>query len=342
MPFYVLPMMPTSQTPLLSLRNCQPLLLFLVAALATTVVSAPRIDIDDPSASFGERKTGEVVDHTFSIRNAGDRTLTLSGIRASCGCTVPKVTSLRIAPGEAETLPVRVDLTGRKGPQNQVVTFSTNDPDRPTVSLKLSGVAVPEISVKPRTLNLGQIDPASPPKGRIVLRSTSGKPFTVTAVEAAKGRVEVNLVPSPDRQSAEINVVPGAGRGDGQFTDVVVIRTDHPEVKQERVLVMWQINTGVTVAPSTVNLVLADRPQLLNRYLMVKGYPGLKEPLKVQNVTWPGQEQVDIKVTDTELFGWRIHLKNFEPVAGMDGSSLQIRTNAEGFETLQVPVKVLR
>ncbi len=249
---------------------------------------------------------------------------------------------LQIAPGETESLPVRVDLSGRKGPQNQVVTFSTNDPDHQTVSLKLSGLAVPEISVEPRTLNLGQIDPAAPPSGRIVLQSTSGKNFEVTGVEATKGRVEVTLVPSADGQSAEIDVTPETGRGDGQFTDVVVIETDHPEVKQERVLVMWQVNTGVTVAPSTVNLVLADRPQLLNRYLMVKGYPGLEEPLKVLDVTWPGQEQVELLITDTQRFGWRIHLKNFEPVAGMDGSVIQIRTNAEGFETLKVPVRVLR
>jgi hypothetical protein len=333
----------TSQTPVLSFKKYFFWLECLVVILMSSPVAArPKIVIDQPHMRFGERRTGEQIEHTFTIRNAGDEPLRISGIRASCGCTTPGVTSLRIPPGEQENLPVRIDLKGRKGEQNQRVILSTNDPDHRTLTLRLSGVAIPAITIEPRTLNLGLVDPEDPQPGILTLRSTNGDPFRVTEVSANQKRVVVSLAPSPDHRSANIQVTPKTGQGDGQFTDVVLIETDHPEVDNERVLVMWQISTGVTVAPSTVKLVLTDRPQLLNRYLMVRGYPGMEEPLNILSAEWVGQEGVDIDITNAGRFGWRIHLKQFEPALDMHGTRIQIRTNAKGFETLEVPVEVLQ
>lgn len=333
-------MIPTSQTPLLSLSS--KILLFILMTLITGSAgfSAPRFQVDEPVVNFGERRTGDQVEHSFIISNPGDDTLRISNVRASCGCTVPKSKSLKIRPGERESLPIRINLAGRKGPQNQFVTFSTNDPERPAVSLKLTGTAIPEISVEPRTLNLGHVDPDDIKTGVITLNATTGKPFKVLRATSEKDRVTLTTIPSGSGKSTEIRVQPKPTLGDGHFTDVIKIKTDHPEADSERVLVMWQVQSGITVAPSAVNLVLADRPQRLNRYLMVKGYPGLETPLEVLEVTWPGQEQVELAIMDTARFGWRIHLRSFEPRASMHESVIHIKTNAEGFETLQVPVKI--
>lgn len=334
--------MSTSQTPLLSRisRILLPAAFFLLAALPAW--SGPVLRIDEPVADFGERKTGEVVDHVFSIQNTGDERLRIRGIRTSCGCTTLRANSLEVATGETVDLPVRLDLHGRTGPQNQFDTFSTNDPEQRSVSLKISGLALAEISIEPRTLNLGQIDPENPGSGTVTLTSTTGEPFEVTRAVANKERIDISITPAPDRLSATLELKPKSGFGDGQFIDVLIFDTSNPNVQQERVLVMWQQYSGVTAAPSTMSLVLADRPQLLNRYIMVRGYPGLEEPLKVLGVEWPGQDQVEISFSDTGRFGWRVHFKDFEPVPGMAGSEILIKTNAEGFERIRIPVNLLQ
>lgn len=334
--------MPTSQSPHVS--PCKTLfwsLFFLISSLGT-VIAAPELSVDEDVVDFGTRKTGEKIQHTFRLENIGDEPLSIKGIRASCGCTTPTAKRLDIPPGNTADLDVVIDLKGRKGRQNQFISFSTNDPDQKTVSLKLHGVAIAEIEVEPRTLNLGQIDPAKNPMGEIHLRSTTKAPFSIVGVRSQKDAVDLTFRPSENNLAATIEVRPKPVNGDGRFTDVVIVDTDHPEIKNERILVMWQRNTGVTVAPSTVNLVVPERPQLLNRYLMVKGYPEIEAPLEVTKVSWPEHEEVELVLTDTKRFGWRIHLKNFVPTAGMDDSELVIETNAGGFETLRVPVRVLR
>jgi len=335
-------MMSTSLSPLISRQTRFHFWLLFALLLLRPGVSAPQIRIDEPQVLFGEKKTGEMVQHSFQLQNSGDRVLNIRNIRASCGCTTPGTRSLQIQPGETKELPVVIDLKGRSGKQHQVVTFTTNDPENPTVSVTLSGEATPPISINPRTLNLGQINPDNIQAGEITLVSTTQESFDVTKAVANKNRVSVSVEPSPDKKTTIIRVTPKENPGEGQFTDVIVIETTHPEAKKERVLVMWQNYTGVTVTPSSVNLVLAEQPQLLNRYLMVKGYPGLEKPLTVTDVEWVGQEQLEIELTNTKRFGWRIHLKNFEPTQEMADSFIRIQTTAEEYEVIEVPVNVLQ
>ncbi|MGA0333839.1 MAG: DUF1573 domain-containing protein [Kiritimatiellia bacterium] len=301
----------------------------------------PVIFCEQAVVDFGEKPSGTVVEHVFLIENRGDDVLKISEIRSTCGCTTPGEKTMVILAGEQKELRVVMDLKGRSGPQNQQVTLFTNDPEQRSFDLRISGEAVPEIRVEPRTLNLKQVGGDRPHEGEILLTSTKGEPFKITSVKASRDRVRASLKMAEDGKSAKILVQPRSQKGQGHFTDVLVIETDHPEVREVRVLVMWQVSTGVTVAPGQMSLVLRDNSPRLDRYLMVRGYPGMSEPLEVTGVEWPGQE-VEIAFADTEKFGWRIHFKSFEPQASMDGGEILIHTNAEGFETLRIPVRVLK
>lgn len=313
----------------------------MLACFLTPVWTAPALQVAEPALNYGNRRSGDIIRHTFRIENTGTETLKISGIRSSCGCTSPQKDGIRILPGETGELPVRINLRGRTGPQSQRIRFYSNDPRHPTYTLKLDGVATPDISVEPRTLNMGMVNPDQPAPGTVVLRSTRKRPFDVINVRTQRKRLNVKVVTSEDRLTTELQVTPNSVKGQGQFTDVILLETADPEKKEERILVMWQISHGVSVAPSELHMAVSPQLQMLNRYLMVKDYPGIKEPLEVLNVEWPGHEEVEVLIQDTKRFGWRVHIKNFTPTREMDGSELVITTNAEGHETLRVPVKVI-
>lgn len=314
--------------------------LLILALVPCFVFANPEIFTAEAAFDFGEVRSGEVIEHTFILENRGNERLKIQDIKTSCGCTTPDNKAMVISPGEKKSLKVVLNLKDKTGPQTQYVTLSTNDPDNRSFSLKLSGEAVANIQVTPRTLNLMQKDPDQPHEGEILLRSTRGEKFAVVKVTANRDRLISEVLPAADGLSARILVTPRPQKGQGHFTDVLEIDTSDPDVEQVRVLVMWQISTGISVAPGQVNLVLNDKPQTLDRYLMVRGYPGLKEPLEITKVEWPGQG-VEISFADTEKFGWRIHLKSFTPNPGMKDTEILIHTNAAGFEILKVPVRVL-
>src|SRR5690606_16637137 len=119
-----------------------------------------------------------------------------------------------------------------------------------------------DIEIDPRALNLGMVNPDTPESGVVTLSSTTDRPFKVTRVESTHQRVTTKVEMAENGRSARISVTPATLDHDGRFTDVLLIDTDHPKVRKKRVLVMWQVSTGLSVAPSELKLVVGDRPQL--------------------------------------------------------------------------------
>ena len=314
----------------------------LVWLIPLSLWTEPRLTLLETEIDFGERRTGELVEVEYRIRNQGTSPLRIHKIRASCGCTTPKIKELRIPPGETAALPIGINLKGRVGPQQQRVNLYTNDPGSPLVTLRLTGHSVPRILVDPITLNLGMVDPEKPEPGTITLKSTQDLPFEITRITSKRDRLNTEIERSPDGLSSSIHVIPTHTSGQGQFTETLIVDTSDPDVQAQRILVIWQISRGVSVAPNTVSMRVTGNAQLLNRYLMVRDYPGIKHPLEIKEVRWPGFEEVTIVPQNLPRFGWRIHLSNFTPSVEMDGSEIVITTNAEGFETLRIPVKVLQ
>lgn len=311
-----------------------------LAVFALTLSAQPSIFSPEPEHHFGQRRSGETVQHGFTLQNRGNAHLKIEKIQTSCGCTTLSARTMEFEPGEEKVLPVELDLTGRVGNQTQQVILHTNDPENRVYRLKMQGEAVPEIQVEPRTLNLQREQPDEPHRGSVTLTSSTGKPFTVTKASANRDRLEIEIERAGDGLSSVLRVTPKPLDGQGHFTDVLEVQTSNETMPLLRILVMWQISTGISVAPGQLNLVTGQNEQTLDRYLMVRGYEGLEKPLEVTKVEWPGRE-VEITWQDTQRFGWRIHLKSFVPDPEMHGEDILIHTNAEGFETLRIPVRVV-
>lgn len=71
-----------------------------------------KVQIEDPHFNFGEIQKGEIVTHTFKIKNTGTKNLLITHTESSCGCTIPKYDKKPIPRAEKEksrlnsTLPV--------------------------------------------------------------------------------------------------------------------------------------------------------------------------------------------------------------------------------------------
>ncbi|MEX2606262.1 MAG: DUF1573 domain-containing protein [Kiritimatiellia bacterium] len=333
--------MSTSITPPISVTSSCRILCLVLTVSALSVSAQPSIFSPEPGHDFGERRGGETVQHDFTLRNRGNAQLSVHKIQTSCGCTTLAAKTMEMEPGEEKKLTVEFDLTGRVGKQVQQVVLHTNDPENRTYRLKMQGEAVPGIRVEPRTLNLQQVQPDEPHQGSVTLTSTTGEQFTIKKAGANRDRLEIEIERAEDGLSSVVKVTPKPQDVQGHFTDVLELETSSESMPSVRILVMWQISTGISVAPGQLNLVTGQNEKAIDRYLMVRGYPGLEKPLEVTQVEWPGRD-VDITWQDTQRFGWRIHLKEFVPQADMHGEEIVIHTNDEGFETLRIPVRVVK
>ncbi len=89
-------------------------------------------EIADPySWDFGQAKEGEVLKHTFVLKNESEKTLTIKDVNTSCGCTASKVEKKILLPGESTEIEVQFNSKGYSGLTQQYVYVHTDSLDKP-------------------------------------------------------------------------------------------------------------------------------------------------------------------------------------------------------------------
>jgi hypothetical protein len=109
----------------------------------------PRIVVKEPKFSFGDRHSGDVVEHTFELFNDGDETLLIGNILTSCGCTTADIASKSIPPGESVKIEAKLDLHMQRGEQLRTLVVQSNDPSSPNLPLYMVGNAISLVEVTP-------------------------------------------------------------------------------------------------------------------------------------------------------------------------------------------------
>lgn len=87
----------------------------------------PVLTFTEKTFNFGKIIEGEIVNHTFTFKNTGKGILLISGVNATCGCTVPKSWPKgQILPNEEGQIEVSFDSKDRAGFANKVITITAN------------------------------------------------------------------------------------------------------------------------------------------------------------------------------------------------------------------------
>jgi hypothetical protein len=99
------------------------------ASATQTAVSAEdsaifKFDVEE--VNFGTITQGDTVHKSFKFMNAGKVPLIITEAHGSCGCTQPKFAKDPIGKGQASTIEVTFNSTGKMGVQDKTITISSN------------------------------------------------------------------------------------------------------------------------------------------------------------------------------------------------------------------------
>ncbi len=100
----------------------------------------PRLVVRQRSTDLGTVLEGDKAPVQWMLENQGNADLVIENTRASCGCTVVKLTEAEktIPPGGKLELKADFDSTGRRGRQMKSIAVSSNDPAQPTISVEFT------------------------------------------------------------------------------------------------------------------------------------------------------------------------------------------------------------
>lgn len=114
--------------------------LLLVALICVGITQAQQIQVqeikpisfDKTTHEFGAIEKNDKAETTFTFTNVSKEPVTLSNVKASCGCTTPQWTKAAVGPGETGEIQVRYN-TSRVGPFTKSVTVTYNPNEKPVV-----------------------------------------------------------------------------------------------------------------------------------------------------------------------------------------------------------------
>lgn len=111
--------------------------LLAVVAVAGAAFANPVIAVDNDVFNV-TIETGDVIEHTFTLSNAGDELLVISDVIPSCGCTTATLATYELEPGQTVDLPITIDTTGFSGLVLRVIDVFSNDPVTPILTLTIN------------------------------------------------------------------------------------------------------------------------------------------------------------------------------------------------------------
>lgn len=232
---------------------------------------------------LGEREKGDIVVAPFTIANRGGGELLVDEITSNCGCTgiereengrYIRLESLRLKPGEAVPLVMRVSVGGPLGAtMNNVVEFRTNDPQQPTVHMDVLVTRVSGgVLTTPESVVFGTVPVGGKVRQFVDVWDPAVSPRAITRVTSTGlDRLTVRLLrdtDSPKRNEAnpKANGAKPLGVLVGRLE--VILKTDRPvkindtvlievagrEDKPDKLPVVGQVAASFEMSPSLIVL----------------------------------------------------------------------------------------
>lgn len=129
------------------------LIMFCGFPAAQENVPVQKIEVEPKSWDFGKISQGDTVNCVFHIRNRGSSDLQLLKVRSTCGCTLVKVSTGTMKPGDEREVEVSFNSKGYYNDVNKYMYVDSDDPVSPNITLTLTGKIIPpfaEIYISPR------------------------------------------------------------------------------------------------------------------------------------------------------------------------------------------------
>lgn len=185
----------------------------------------PVIEAMEPVYDFGTEWIGPQLQHTFKIKNAGDKTLEITRVKPSCGCTVAGNYPRKIEPGETGDFPFSIASTKLRGRFQKSITVSSNDPVTPDLRLALKGEVRRYVDVSPANANFGKIIGQDKQTRILNITNNTDKKLSASISPTTDGKFAYELVETEPGTKYELRVTANPPFEPGTLSSRVTLKT---------------------------------------------------------------------------------------------------------------------
>lgn len=220
---------------------------------APTPSSGPTISFVETVHDAGEVWEGARISHTFTFTNSGDEVLEIRRIRTTCGCTAGVVSENLISPGESGRIQGSFNTRGYRGRRTMPIFVHSNDPRTPVVRLRIEATVRTAATLSPRSLNFGTVRGGEATIRELEL-AFDGDPVPILEVSAhpsfIRTRIREEYNAATERVRLEAVIPPDAPAG--RHRGAIIVRLDHPEVREIRANLNAVIEGPLSYSPPVI------------------------------------------------------------------------------------------
>jgi hypothetical protein len=224
--------------------------MFSTLALALVLAAPPEpLQFDNRVLDAGEAKSGPPLTRRFSFVNAGSGPLTVTDLKASCGCATPTLARRTFQPGERGELSLEVNTLSQPAGANRwtlTVGYRCGEQAAST-TLELTARLVQEIEVSPAAIAFQGVGSTL-----VTIRDRRPRPLHVQTAHASLSFLHAGVEPEN-----AIRIAVAADCPEGRHAATVTITTDDETYREIKlpVTIVRESRQPLTATPARVTLV---------------------------------------------------------------------------------------
>ncbi len=223
-------------------------ILFVCFALSAN--AQPKLEVVGGNTYDWGKVTPKVLTAKIQIRNVGDKTLFISKVHPSCGCTTAPMDKRTLEPGEIGTLSVNLSLDiSYTGKVTKKIDITSNDPVTPDTCIYLQCMIVTPLEFKPHAyISYKDLQIGYESSETTTITNVSDTMITLSDFEVRPEFLNINVVDKVVLKPGESFDLTAKIRPneEGQINLTIKFLTTHPDLKQ------FTINGFGVVKPSNL------------------------------------------------------------------------------------------
>jgi hypothetical protein len=243
-----------------------------------------RAMFETTSHDFGSVARGAKAEYAFVLVNNLAADVHITGVRASCGCTTPRIEKELVRTYEKGAIIAHLNSGSYVGHRGATLTVTFDQPAYAEVQLQVKAMVHEDILLDPASVALGSVEQGKPAESRMTVYRTGMPDWRILEVRLANPHLSGQVV-EVARQDAqvwyELRVRLDATAPAGYLSDHAVLLTNDPAAPQVPILVEGQVQPEVMLSPASLFLGVMRPGETVTKQLVVRA----KKPFRVTAVS---------------------------------------------------------
>jgi hypothetical protein len=245
----------------------------------------------EQSFDFGTVARGSKVRHVFKVVNTTNQEIHIADSRAKCGCTDVRIGARVIPPGTQSTIEATIDTAKFQGYKASGLVLVLDRPQLLEVNLNLTCFIRDDVRLSPGQVDFGVVQQRSKPTLTLTLSYLGGQSdWAVTKMQTISPQVSARLRelehPPGSPAQYQLTATLDPSLPNGFFKDEITLLTNDPSSPRIPISVSANVQSAVTVSPSTMYLGRVKPGQVIKKTVLVRS----NQPFKVTAIKAKGAE----------------------------------------------------